>query len=134
MPNRITRYSNLPVFKSKPNIWDFLDLNSYCTITTEIFKWSMLLSRETSLITEFLKKNISIKNFVKPFYLWFYPIDIRFGFPEKTEQNRTEPNRTEYRIIPNLASVRLTTEFSTLRYFSKKGNRVSLEAVLEIVF
>ena len=54
---------------------------------------------------------------MKPFYTWFYPVDIQFGFPEKTKTNRTEPNRTENRILPNLASVRLTTDFMCLSIF-----------------
>ena len=36
----------------------FSNLKSYSIITAGIFEWSMLLSRETSLITEFLKKKI----------------------------------------------------------------------------
>ena len=35
------------------NFETFSVLKSYSTITVEIFEWSMLLSRETSLITEF---------------------------------------------------------------------------------
>ena len=62
---------------------------SYCEIL-----W--LMSKRMSKNHSSLKKNISVKNFMKPFYLWFYPIDIWFGFPEKTEQNRAERNR-----IPN---------------------------------
>ena len=53
-----------------------------------------LLCKETSLvILKILKKIICLKNFSELFYLWFYPVDIRFGFSWKC---RTEPNR-----IPN---------------------------------
>ena len=44
----------------------------------------------------FLEKYIFLfKNFMKPFYLWFYTAeDFRFGFPEKNEHsNRTESNQ-----------------------------------------
>ena len=46
---------------------------------------------------------------MKPYILWFYLLDIRFGFLEKTKQNRAKPNQTRNQIILNLASVRLTT-------------------------
>ena len=64
--NRITEYRsfgiiyrtepNHTLFKSSnlsSNFENFSDLKSYSTFTAEIFEWSILLSRETSLITEF---------------------------------------------------------------------------------
>ena len=57
-----------------------------------------LISNKTCLIIyENLNKIITLKNFSEPFYLWFYPVDIRFGFSWNcwTGPNRTEPNNTE---------------------------------------
>ena len=76
------------------NVEPFKDLKSY------LISLGRFLNGPYSIFI--FKKYISLKNFSGFFHLWYYPVDIRFTFSRNC--------RTEYRIIPNLASVRSTTD------------------------